>query len=160
MDYRVIFHAVTFWDVSLEAFAETEFHGIFSGRQLHQGVKVLQHIKDNRALCGWGRIQFLKRQRICTPRCRCLAENILSSILRANLCYFLSWCFECVCAGWSCIFILTLRWMYFVCSHYLNVIGYSLRQFWLLASVWETKITQHLGGKSTGKQITVEMKYV
>lgn len=30
----------------------------------------------------------------------------------------------------------------------------------VLAWVWETNLTQHLGGKSVGKQITAEMKYV
>ena len=35
-----------FIDMSLEGFAATEFSEIFSGRQPHQGVEVLQHFRD------------------------------------------------------------------------------------------------------------------
>jgi hypothetical protein len=58
-------------DVSLEAFAATEFNEIFSGKQLLQGVKILQLFRD----CRWGQSQSLIRRRDFTSRHGCLSEK-------------------------------------------------------------------------------------
>ena len=64
-------------DLSLEAFATTEFNEIFSGRQLRQGVKILQLFRDGR----WGQSQSLIRRRAFTPRRGCVPQKILLTVL-------------------------------------------------------------------------------
>jgi hypothetical protein len=95
-------------DLSLEAFSATEFNEIFSGRQLRQGVKILQSFRD----CRWGQSQSLIRRRTFTPRRGCLPEKILLTVLiiqRWYLCEFVNLTLRMVgksndskVAGWWC----------------------------------------------------------
>ena len=64
-------------DLSLEAFAATEFKEVFSGRQLRQGAKILQLFRD----CRWGQSQSVIRRRAFTLRYSCLPEKILMTVL-------------------------------------------------------------------------------
>jgi len=63
--------------LSLEAFAATELNEIFCGKQLRQGVKILQRFR----YCKWGQSQSLIRRRAFTPRRGCLPEKILLTVL-------------------------------------------------------------------------------